>query len=45
MLVNSLKATKTNFRQWAEMQRQANIFYNKIQKNFVSELKANGDFQ
>lgn len=33
------------FRQCAEMQRQANIFYNKIQKNFVSELKANGDFQ
>ena len=33
------------FRQWNEMQRQANIFYNKIQKNFVSELRANGDFQ
>lgn len=33
------------FREWEEMQRQANIFYNKIQKNFVAELKANGDFQ
>ena len=33
------------FREWEEMQRQANIFYNKIQKNFVEELKANGDFQ
>ena len=33
------------FREWAEMQRQANIFYNKIQRNFNAELKANGDFQ
>ena len=33
------------FREWAEMQRQANIFYNKIQKNFNAELRANGDFK
>lgn len=40
-----IESHEDQFRQWAEMQRQANIFYNKIQKNFVSELKANGDFQ
>ena len=40
-----IESHEDKFRQWAEMQRQANIFYNKIQKNFVSELKANGDFQ
>ena len=40
-----IESNEDQFRQWAEMQRQANIFYNKIQKNFVSELKANGDFQ
>lgn len=40
-----IESHEDQFRQWNEMQRQANIFYNKIQKNFVSELKANGDFQ
>lgn len=40
-----IESHEDQFREWAEMQRQANIFYNKIQKNFVSELKANGDFQ
>lgn len=40
-----IESHEDQFRQWEEMQRQANIFYNKIQKNFVSELKANGDFQ
>ena len=40
-----IESHEDQFRQWAEMQRQANIFYNKIQKNFVAELKANGDFQ
>ena len=40
-----IESHEDQFRQWAEMQRQANIFYNKIQKNFVSELRANGDFQ
>lgn len=39
-----IESHETQFIQWAEMQRQANIFYNKIQKNFVSELRANGDF-
>lgn len=40
-----IESHEDQFRQWAEMQKQANIFYNKIQKNFVAELKANGDFQ
>lgn len=40
-----IESHEDQFRQWAEMQKQANIFYNKIQKNFVSELKVNGDFQ
>lgn len=40
-----IESHEDQFRQWAEMQRQANIFYNKIQKNFNAELKANGDFQ
>lgn len=40
-----IESHENQFRQLEEMQRQANIFYNKIQKNFVSELKANGDFQ
>lgn len=40
-----IESHEDQFRQWNEMQRQANIFYNKIQKNFVSELRANGDFQ
>ena len=39
-----IESHEDQFIQWSEMQRQANIFYNKIQKNFVSELKANGDF-
>ena len=39
-----IESHEDQFIQWFEMQRQANIFYNKIQKNFVSELKANGDF-
>lgn len=40
-----IESHEDQFRQWNEMQRQANIFYNKIQKNFNSELRANGDFQ
>ncbi len=40
-----IESHEDQFRQWEEMQRQANIFYNKIQKNFNAELKANGDFQ
>lgn len=40
-----IESHENQFRQWLEMQRQANIFYNKIQKNFNAELKANGDFQ
>ena len=40
-----IESHEDQFRQWAEMQRQANIFYNKVQKNFNAELKANGDFQ
>lgn len=40
-----IESHEDQFRQWAEMQRQANIFYHKIQKNFNAELKANGDFQ
>lgn len=40
-----IESHEDQFIQWSEMQRQANIFYNKIQKNFVSELRANGDFQ
>jgi hypothetical protein len=40
-----IESHEDQFREWAEMQRQANIFYNKIQRNFNSELKANGDFQ
>lgn len=40
-----IESHEDQFRQWAEMQRQANIFYNKIQKNFNAELRANGDFQ
>jgi hypothetical protein len=40
-----IESHEDKFREWAEMQKQANIFYNKIQKNFVAELKANGDFQ
>lgn len=40
-----VESYEDQYRQWQEMQRQANIFYNKIQKSFVAELKANGDFQ
>lgn len=40
-----IESHEDQFRQWEEMQRQANIFYNKIQKNFNAELKANGDFK
>lgn len=40
-----IESYEDQFREWAEMQRQANIFYNKIQKNFVSELRAKGDFE
>lgn len=40
-----IESHENQFRQWLEMQRQANIFYHKIQKNFNAELKANGDFQ
>lgn len=40
-----IESHEDQFRQWAEMQRQADSFYNKIQKNFNAELRANGDFQ
>lgn len=40
-----IESHEDQFRQWEEMQRQANIFYNKIQKNFNAELRANGDFK
>ena len=40
-----IESHEDQFRQWAEMQRQSNIFYSKIQKNFNAELNANGDFQ
>lgn len=40
-----IESHEDQFREWAEMQRQANIFYNKVQRNFNAELKANGDFQ
>ena len=42
---NFIESHEDQFRQWAEMQRQANIFFNKIQKNFNAELRVNGDFQ
>lgn len=40
-----IESHEDQFRQWAEMQRRTNFFYNKIQTNFNVELRANGDFQ
>lgn len=40
-----IESYEDQYRQWEEMHKQINIFYNKIQKNIAAELRANGDFQ